>query len=254
MRLFFFSCFVILAVISAPARAIIVTKAAPAKQAIVDPKMFAEVVPLLEGRAVGTLVAPQWIVTAAHVAEHAKIGDNILIGHEERSVEQLVFHPSWDAERVGSEGVTDLALIKLEKPVTSVAPARLYREQDETGKRISILGWGRTGDGIDPALVKDGRFRQGFNIIEEADKRLRFRFDAPDSGKAVEFEAVSGPGDSGGPAFITKGQHRFLAGVSSFQQDETYPGIYGVTENYERISNHIEWLLGTINRASPAGN
>lgn len=246
MRLFIFCCFVALTATSFPASGIIVTKTASAERSLADPGMFAEVVPLLDGRAVGTLIAPQWIVTAAHVATYMQTSDTIVIGQEKRVIGQLVIHPDWDEERVGSQGVTDLALIKLESPVTHVKPARLYRGREEMGKRISILGWGRTGDGVDPSLVRDGKFRQGFNIIEEADERLRFRFDAPGSKMAVELEAVSGPGDSGGPAFITKGEHRYLAGVSSFQQDETYPGIYGVMENYERISNHVEWLLNVI--------
>ena len=37
--------------------------------------------------------------------------------------------------------------------------------------------------------------------------------------RALPLAAVSGPGHSGGPAFIEVDGNRYLAGISSFQQD-----------------------------------
>ncbi len=82
--------------------------------------------------------------------------------------------------------------------------------------------------------------------MDAVEPRLRFRFDEPDSARVVPLEAVSGPGDSGGPAFIIEDGVRYLAGVSSFQEDEVEPGIFGVTEHYERTAHHVEWILGVI--------
>ena len=41
---------------------------------------------------------------------------------------------------------------------------------------------------------------------------------------------------------------RHLAGISSFQEDEVSPGIFGVIENYERVSDHVGWIEDTIGR------
>jgi len=231
--------------------AIIVRGDAPVDQVLAEAADYPQVVALLDGRAVGTLIDGSWVITAAHVGQEidrAVDGKRVTVGGRPNRVVAVVIHPSWDEEAVGAQGVIDIALLRLADPVSGVSPAPVYRGHDELNAVVVLVGWGRTGDGQDETLVRDGRFRFGENLVDAVTPRLRFRFDAPGSTRALPLEAVSGPGDSGGPAFIEADGMRYLAGVSSFQADETVPGIFGVTENYERVSDHLEWIESTINK------
>jgi hypothetical protein len=225
-----------------PVHAIVVRGDAPAEAALSEPAEFPAVVSLLDGRAVGTVIADEWILTAAHVAAAVNTDSIVAIDGQTRRIVEVVLHPSWDAERVGQPGVTDLGLLRLNAPLRPSPAVVPYRGCQELGMVIDIVGWGRTGDGRDPVLVKDHQFRRGQNRITALAPRLRFRFDSPESGNALPLEAVSGPGDSGGPAFVMRNGALYLVGVSSFQQDEASPGLYGVIENYERVSDHVHWI------------
>jgi hypothetical protein len=240
----------LLSILADQAAAIIVRADAPPADVLADSASRPEVVALLDGRAVGTLVTPRWIVTAAHVGQHIDgnaAGQPVVVGGMTNTIVEVVLHPNWDDENLGAPAVVDIALLRLDKPVTGVQPARVYGGRDELQKIVLLYGWGRTGDGLDPELQRDGLFRHGRNKVDSVTPRIRFRFDEPDSENAVPLEAVSGPGDSGGPAFIDIDGTLFLAGISSYQEDEVAPGLYGVIENYERVSDHIEWINAVIN-------
>jgi len=71
-------------------------------------------------------------------------------------------------------------------------------------------------------------------------------FDSTESENTTELEGVSGPGDSGGPAFIDLDDVRYIVGVSSNQQDNGKEGVYGVTEYYARISFYKKWIEKNI--------
>jgi len=218
---------------------------------LAEPSDYPEVVALLDGRAVGSLIGETWIITAAHVGQYidqAVDAHRITVAGEPNSIAAVVIHPSWDEEALGAPGVTDIALLRLTHPVSKVIPVALYLDRNELNAVITLCGWGRTADGTNDVLVRDGRFRCGENQVDAVTPRLRFRFDEPDASRALPLEAVSGPGDSGGPAFIEIDGVRYLAGVSSFQEDVTVPGIFGVTENYERVSDHLDWIKSVISR------
>lgn len=231
--------------------AIVVSANSLTSDVLADPSDYPEVVALLGGRAVGTLIDESWILTAAHVGQFIDQnaeGEELTIGGERNGIAEVVFHPDWDAEAVGAPGVVDMALLRVTYPVSGVIPVLLYEDQGELNAVVTLLGWGRTGDGESEVLVRDGRFRKGENRVDAVTPRLRFRFDETDSARALPMEAVSGPGDSGGPAFLEVDGKRHLAGVSSYQEDVTVPGVFGVTENYERVSDHIAWIESVIAR------
>lgn len=137
-------------------------------------------------------------------------------------------------------------MIKLNTPVTSVLPARLYRERDELSKTVWFIGSGGTGTGLTGETVgykeNNGTLRKAQNKVDKVTKSdLRFIFDKGEKG--VELEGVSGNGDSGGPAFIFQDDEFYLLGVSS-RADSWFKdaGEYGVKELYTRVSVHADWV------------
>lgn len=189
----------------------------------------------------GTLIAPQWVLTAAHTVFCLHEGQTIQIGHELVEVEARYSYPTY---QLGEQN--DLALIKLKKPVLAVQPAKLYRKQDEQNQEVWFIGSGGTGTGLTGETVsyKDnkGILRKAKNkVVAVTSSDLRFVFEPGDKG--LELEGVSGNGDSGGPAYIKGREGYYLLGVSS-RVDSWFKGVgeYGVKELYTRVSTHADWI------------
>ncbi len=191
-----------------------------------------------------TLVAPTWIVTAGHVAHQIRPGvHSVYFGTKKYTVKRVVMHP--DCKPSGHRPPeVDLALIELADPVKDVTPAALYRKNDETGKSIIVAGYGDLGDGTSRPRFTDGKLRAATNVIDSVrPARILFDFSKPPAG--TDLEGVSGPGDSGGPAFVEIDGRPLLIGVSSAAMNGK-PGRYGVTEVYTRISAFAPWIDGMI--------
>ena len=188
----------------------------------------------------GTVIAPRWVLTAAHVATEVKPGHRITAGDETHTVDSIVLHPDW------SDGPHDIALLRLTQPVRGVRPAQLYRESAELDQLIVVVGYGDMGTGLSGPTGNDGQIRGATNRVDEAtDFWLKFLFDAPDSKRATPLEGISGPGDSGGPAFLDGIECEILVGVGSGQSTRATggnPGRYGVTEYYTRVSRYVAWI------------
>ena len=192
----------------------------------------------------GTLITPQWVLSAAHVAETIKDGQKLIQGTDSLIVEKVVIHPGW-LEHGRPE---DIALIKLKIPVSNVVTPGLYKNRDEAGQEVIVAGNGDYGTGLTGPEGNDGVFRAATNRIEEASENyLKWKFENPDSepNLVTALEGISGPGDSSGPAFIKEGNVYFIAGISSGQSTKATngkEGFYGVTEYYTRVSSYINWI------------
>lgn len=196
----------------------------------------------------GVLIAPQWVITAAHVVEGVDPFSRwrVTLGGREYAVSKIILHPRREPGTVNSD--FDLALLKLEAPVTAITPTPLYRWNDEALQIATIVGRGGTRTGLAGSgdFHRDDRMRRATNRIQAAfSHSLVTVFDAPPSG--TELEGAGGPRDSGGPAFLTRDGIQYLAGVGSFASppnDE--PGIYGTLDGFGRMSTHREWIEGVI--------
>ncbi len=223
-----------------------------------DPADYPAVFGLYAGPAGGldclaTLIDAVWAVTAAHCTKDAPLLDGLasgdgypveIAGHEVRVV-SYVRHPQT------AEGAdVDLALLRLDGPVPGVAIERIYPFDDELGRTVILPGWGDSGDGVDGIAEPDGVFRVSENRVDAvADGWLVWRFDDPRSraDQALALEGISGPGDSGGPAYVVTPKGRFVVGVSAGQR--TFggeEGLYGVDEYYVRLTWYAEWIAATI--------
>lgn len=268
--------------VSSTASAVIIRHDVDDSKYLVPATEFSSLVDM-PGEGHGVLIAPQWIVTAAHTIPHGCVAEITLNGVA-REVERVIIHPGYkalpqplieqalesgDASKVAQllASSADIALIKLMEPVKDVAPATLYTGKDELGKIVKLVGKGGTGtgaEGIGPHSPHRTAVRRAFNTISSADERwLGYVFDKGPS--AHTLEGRGGSGDSGGPVLIEVDGQWHLAGLTAWTQAEGDPklvdlktfrtGLYGQISYNVRLSSYAEWVDGVISadkrKASP---
>ena len=200
----------------------------------------------------GALIAPRWVVTAAHMVNalrEMKALPKLEFAGRAYEIEALFAHPEW---KKGSP--SDVGLILLRAPVEGVEPTPIYRKRDEGGKAVIVVGHGYTGRiGEKPTREKwDRKARAAINTIDRLMPRLLgLRIKAPD--EASDLQGASAPGDSGGPLFIEDAGAILVAGVSYATDDTNANGIVGDVgdwELYVRISTFADWIDATMFKAA----
>lgn len=198
----------------------------------------------------GTLIAPDWVLTAGHVVDQAT-SLNFSIGGSTYAANQMVANPSWNGDLLAGY---DIALVHLSKSVPGITPAKRYTGNMERGVTTTMVGYGMTGNGLTGSTGLDGNKRAAQNVIDQyQNSRLMLAdFDNPKnrsdssmgSSTALTLEGMIAPGDSGGGMFITSGKNTYLAGVTSFAGafDGQVNSDYGDLGGFTRVSAFNAWI------------
>ena len=171
----------------------------------------------MPGAGHGVLIAPQWVVTAAHAITWQSEIKHVSINGVPRAVERVVIHTGykkppqqlldqalatwdWTLFRVLLASSDDIALIKLAKPVTDVAPVAINKGDGEFGQLVTVIGKGATGNGVTGYEFSSSHrteLRRAHNKVTSAHGRwLCYTFDKPADALPLEGGAITPSGST----------------------------------------------------------
>jgi secreted trypsin-like serine protease len=205
----------------------------------------------------GSLVAPGWVLTAAHCVDNFRVQNDpkrldviagtlkYAAGGDRMDVEKIFVHPKW--RQTGTQFDFDAALLKLKSPTTLVKPIALIAPTGSLpeGPNVRVSGWGATsegGPGADDLFLVDVPVTSNVecNKPESYGGRVSaqmFCAGLREGGKD------SCQGDSGGPVMSNISGANQLVGIVSWGEGCARRLKYGV---YTRVTTISQWAADTM--------
>jgi len=148
------------------------------RQSLVDLCKWPAITSFFRGPGAASLIAPTWLLTAAHVARRIPTDhrSHVELREKRYAIARVILHPAWragwEAEEEDEDTIgdtVDLALVELDAPVEDVRLFPLYSGSDETGQEVMLLGAGQYGNGLEGVRGSDRQLRRVTNIVDESD-------------------------------------------------------------------------------------
>jgi hypothetical protein len=208
----------------------------------------------------GSLIAPGYVLTAAHCLDDSDPPDKVLLGFTNlgrpgqavtRTVTRVVIHAEYNSRTQKN----DIALLQLSAPVTTIKPVELVDNPSQQEAALSnavAAGWGVTR--YDSNDVSNALREVTLPIQSYATCTAKPSYP---SGVYRDVNLCAGlvaggkdscQGDSGGPLLYKSGSVKKLIGVVSWGEDCGKPYKYGI---YTRVSFYKTWLGRFISEFSP---
>ena len=203
----------------------------------------------------GTLIAPTWVLTAAHCVENEIAGNvDVVIGAGDLRdansfrrirVAQIITHAGYFNFNDGIDA--DIALLELSEPVNDLEPLPLIGDEAlaSPGTMSRTIGWGLTSEGGSPSA----ELREvDLPIVSLETANATGAYDAELTADMLPAGFSAGGkdscnGDSGGPLVVRNSNDDgfVLAGIVSFGSHLgcAAPNAYGV---YSRVSYFLDWV------------
>lgn len=202
----------------------------------------------------GALIAPDWVVTAAHCMEGETVSgvkiffnayylSNPISGYFTANIDTFYIHENFNRNTYDN----DIALIHLIIPITAIPPIRILRTTEteliDSGKVQKVIGWGKLKKNA--SVGSDTLMEADVPIVAQSICNAPNSYDGEITNNMLCAGFMAGgsdacQGDSGGPLFAVDSSGReVLTGIVSWGNgcgDKNYPGIY------TKIKNYLPWI------------
>ncbi|MFK5970218.1 MAG: serine protease [Candidatus Marithrix sp.] len=197
----------------------------------------------------GTLIAPNWVLTAAHCTKNETADDiQIVLGQQTLSgtgevidVEEIIIHPEY--QRYNDENpLADIALLKLKQPSTQTEFIPIAEASNiQIGNLASVMGWGQTSVN-NSSSYSDTLQYTSIPIVSNEICNQSYTDDVADSMLCAGLKQGGTDGcngDSGGPLLIKSEGKWQQIGIMSWGESCALSDYYGV---YTRLTSFTDFI------------